>query len=115
MNETKYQKLFQLFNDDESKNYLEEQAIRFSSTAAAGMFLWVKGQMSLYLVNKDLTPKRQALDQANQELQVVLNSLAQKQMVLDQVQQKVRDLNLRLDEIVEKKKQLEDSYQTSNI
>ena len=58
MNEIKYQKLYQLFNDEESKNYLEEQAIRFSSSAAAGMFLWVKGQMLLYLVNKDLSPKR---------------------------------------------------------
>lgn len=65
MNENKYQKLFQLFNDEESKNFLEEQAIRFSSLAAAGIFLWVKGQMSLYLVNKDLSPKRHALDLAN--------------------------------------------------
>ncbi len=83
MNESKFKKLDNLFKDPESKEYLSETAIKYSSLVAAGMFLWVVGQKNLYVVNKTLRPKRLALKGANAELEKVSKILHGKQTQLN--------------------------------
>lgn len=43
MDEIKFKKLNTMFESTDSKEYLNETAIKYSSEAAAGMFLWVLG------------------------------------------------------------------------
>ena len=115
MNDTKYEKLNQLFTDPKTKDYLEESAINFSSPAAAGMFLWVKGQMNLYIVNKKIKPKKEALEVANKEFEAVNVMLKAKQKDLDAINRKVKELNINLNIIKSKKTGLEREYKTCII
>lgn len=64
MDDKKAKTLMKLFEDPETKEFLNEEAIKFSSAAAAGMFLWVMGQKNLYSVNKRLRPRKIELERA---------------------------------------------------
>ncbi len=115
MDESKYSKLDALFNDPKSKDSLEENAIRFSSHVAAGLFLWIKGQMGLYALNLKLAPRREFLKTTEEELKILNKKLAEKEADLSSITAVIKELNSLYLISKTKKTSLEREYQNSIV
>lgn len=115
MDESKYSKLDALFNDPKSRDALEENSIRFSSTVAAGMFLWIKGQMGLYALNMKLAPRREFLKTTEEELKILNKKLAEKEADLNSINAVIKELNSLYLISKTKKTSLEREYQNSIV
>ncbi len=115
MNDKKANQLNKLFNDPEKKEFLNQEAILFSSAPANKMFRWVEGQRKLYDVNKKLKPRKIALIEAEKEFKKVNDILQSKQAKLDEMIDNVNALNDKLDKIQRDKKRMDAEYKKYNI
>jgi dynein heavy chain len=111
LDEPRYRKLEALMNDPKSKELLNETAIKFSSVVAAGLFLWVKGQIELYNLHKELQPKKEALQVANRELSETTFTLSKKSQQLVEINKTIRDLNIDYINSRSRKTVIEKEYQ----
>lgn len=85
----------------------QPEAVKKSSTAAFGISQWVRAMHTYYYVNRDVAPKRAALEQAESELKEVTDALAVKKAELQAVEDKIAELNALLQRNVDEKERLE--------
>jgi dynein heavy chain len=86
LDEATFKRLDAFINDPKSKEYLEENSIKFSSPTACGLYVWVTGQMNLFSLNQALQPKRKALEEANSALAQLQLELKSKLADFEEVQ-----------------------------
>ena len=115
MDEECYNKLNKLFEKEENKEFLVEEAVTRSSGSAGAIFLWVKGQKNVYIVNKVVKPKKAALEAATAESKELTDQLNIKLAELKQVEDKVAMLEKKLESAKNKKMNLEAEYKKSKL
>ncbi|TGZ69565.1 hypothetical protein CRM22_003672 [Opisthorchis felineus] len=73
----------------------DPESIRSKSTAAAGLCAWVINIVEFYKIYCDVKPKRDALDEANEELRQATEKL-------ESIQEKIKELEVTLKELTTK-------------
>ena len=84
-----------------------------ASQAAKSMCMWVRAMDKYARVFKDVQPKRERLQEAQSELDVVMSSLKEKQDKLRAVEEQIAELQQQYDDSVAQKKVLEKSIATT--
>ena len=69
LDEVIFKRLDSFLSDQKTKEFLDENSIKFSSPTASSLFLWVTGQMNFYKLGLLLAPKRIALEEASKKLE----------------------------------------------
>ncbi len=95
---------------NENKDSLTKDAVKSSSTAAAGLIMWVNGIYNFYFVNKEIKPKKEKLAKAEAEAKALMDQLAIKQKQLKDVNDKVDKLTRELNDAERNKAKLEAQY-----
>ena len=95
------------------KPYIENPAftpanIAKVSKACTAICSWVRAMDKYHHISKMVAPKRAALKEANESLQITLKALAGAKAQLQEVNDAISAMEVKFDAMVQKKKQLED-------
>jgi len=93
----------------------DETKMRQTSTAAHGISLWVRAIVDYHEALKVIRPRRERSDAAEAELEGLARGLRVKQGELARVAERMHDLTSRLHLSQDRKRELEEAVETTNI
>ncbi|CAG9329916.1 unnamed protein product [Blepharisma stoltei] len=119
MNNPKFIQLLKKFNKDSltqevidrlqpyiSNPKFEPSTVKNASNAAEGLCKWVMAMVNYFNVSKDIKPKQEALNKANDTMAEKFKILQEKEQLLKGVEEQIRNLKLQFEEKDAKKQQL---------